>query len=1312
MRPTFQNVTTDPGHAHGRLLKEERLMRPTTKMISTPLAMLSVLLMTVGFAGFANAVTVDVYLQAQSFDKAMPDGTPVSMWGFASCLDSDFTGCVESAPGPQINAVAGDTLNIHVQNTLNVPVSIVIPGQVETSDGSPTMMGTVPDRVRSFTSETAASTTKTYTWALLDAGTYLYQSGTFPSIEVPMGLYGALVVADAVAGQAYGHAIDAEAVLLLSEIDPIQNARVAAAATGLPGTDCVPIADYDQLMTAGNPCTVDFNPTYFLVNGGATVELPAGPPAASGSTNTAVLRFLNAGLRSHTPSIVGVELGLIAEDGNAYPGQQRNQSAVLLAAGKTLDALIATPDADHTFALFDRMPTFSNENLPNGGSFATLQVGTGTPDVTPPENPAKNDEYSVREDMAFTIAAPGVLSNDGALSGGTATALNGVAHGTLECVVGDPDTTPICANGSFTYTPNDDFSGSDSFTYSASDGTNSAGAQVVLNVSFENDAPVAADDAYANSIGASITADAARGVLGNDADPDGDVLMARSNAEGLQCEAGDPVVLSPGLCADGSFTYSGPSTSFAYDVSDDGGATYSLAAATATLTVIPTSTIALIVQEPGGAPVSDYRWTLEEDTTWHPDPSNPGAESLATTFHKSYMPVVAQGCVGATACAEGEAETLFTDNVALESGKHYYVSVLPADAMDENGAGERLGHTVGGAQIPPGTTTVTVDVNTEPLPYAQISIFVFDDSSPTNGGVDANEKGLGGFQVTLEDAGGRYGISAGAMSQDADGNPLTNALDCFGGTAPLPGVILSCPNTQANRNAGLVGRVLVKNLFPAKYGIITTAPSATDWVQTSTIEGTKVIDAWVKAGEPPFFTEFGPVGVHAFVGFASPERINSQRTAGTNRTTITGAITNHHMSRPPDQTLWDSETYDALAHTRPWVGLNSVGGIGPNIAAVQADMNDDGTATFTIDNVPLDFDYQIVVWDSYLDQVIAYRSVTAAGLAANPAVGNIPVFQWFARMENHVYLDANGNGIRDTGEGPLSEQAVNLRWRDGSVYQSFPTDLDGFVPFDQVFPFFNWLVAEVDYARFEATGLTVTVDHGGDVGPSRGGNGVYNPQDQGDGATTRTEIGQVLTQGFQGFLGQTSVFEWGKRPYEAGKNGGISGIVYYGVTRAESDPRLAAAEPWEPGIARVPVRLYRVVETVSGGTGLALVQETLTDSWDDALPTGCPGAAPTDTQIVGLDVGQTDGTTTKCYDGLRNFNQARPAVFDGGYAFNDIPAGEYVVEVVVPPGYELMKEEDINVTSGDGYASVFVPAPAGPAGYGSRTGAGPTGVCW
>ena len=54
----------------------------------------------------------------------------------------------------------------------------------------------------------------------------------------------------------------------------------------------------------------------------------------------------------------------------------------------------------------------------------------------------------------------------------------------------------------------------------------------------------------------------------------------------------------------------------------------------------------------------------------------------------------------------------------------------------------------------------------------------------------------------------------------------------------------------------------------------------------------------------------------------------------------------------------------------------------------------------------------------------------------------------------------------------------------------------------------------------------------------------------------------------------------------------------------------------------------------------------------------------------------------------------RPGVFDGGYAFNGIPPGKYVVEVVPPTGYEVYKEQDMNVGFGDAFGSVIGPAPA------------------
>jgi large repetitive protein len=190
--------------------------------------------------------------------------------------------------------------------------------------------------------------------------------------------------------------------------------------------------------------------------------------------------------------------------------------------------------------------------------------------------------------------------------------------------------------------------------------------------------------------------------------------------------------------------------------------------------------------------------------------------------------------------------------------------------------------------------------------------------------------------------------------------------------------------------------------------------------------------------------------------------------------------------------------------------------------------------------------YQIVFWDKFLDNIFAFLGVTVAPGGGSIDLGDVGVFRWFGTIQNLVFYDTNENGIRDPGEDfVFPEQAVNLRFRDGSLYQSMPTDLMGESPLEEVFPFFNWLVAEVDFLRFKATGVTVTVDEGG--GPLVPGSNV-NPQIQEGGLPFRTETGPVLTQGVQVFLGQTNVIEWGKKEYGPGENGGISGIVFYAST--------------------------------------------------------------------------------------------------------------------------------------------------------------------
>jgi large repetitive protein len=704
-----------------------------------------------------------------------------------------------------------------------------------------------------------------------------------------------------------------------------------------------------------------------------------------------------------------------------------------------------------------------------------------------------------------------------------------------------------------------------------------------------------------------------------------------------------------------------------------------------------------VVGSDGSSP--SFRWLVEEDGT---KPVTPGkladSTNLSLNFHTSYMTVLANG---------DSADT--SKLAALLPNKRYYLSILPA-----------TGYQMGGAQVAEGQTSVTVVVNKLPIPTAQITVFAFNDNSPVNGKPDLpQELGLPDFTVTLTEAGGTYGQSGGAVTVDGFGNPLGTTYEqlgngefVFNGAKPK---ILALGS--GIMKTGPDGVLRIKYLFPAKYTITMVPPAGSDWTQTSTIEGTKGIDAWVKPGEPAYFQEFGPPGHHVDMGFVRTINNTAVLNGGN---TVTGRVVNMRSSRPPDYTFYNGEV---VPQCRVGLSVNAVGGPTLFTAPCNAD------STFSIPNVPAGT-YVLTVWDDPLDYLIATTNITV-GNTGGVELLDVPVLSWFHKHTSRVFFDTNADGFRNVGEAPFPGQTINLRFRDGSIYQSAVTVTNPVTnlaeaKFKEVFPFFNWMIAEVDFARFRATGATVIVDAGGPIPPNDGwampSNDVLNPQPQSEnsGLPYRTETGVVLLEGFQGFTGNTSIIEWGKKTYAAGENGGIAGIVHYATTRAEDDPRYAAAENWEPGIPRVQVNLYRDCDgdgkidsadcTQLSSTGyvakLADVDnypfgnfpgpedtkrnsETLfsngdaydvgtADSWDDKQPTGCQG-----------DVFVSNGVTTDCYDGQRNFNQTRPAVFDGGYAFGTVagkatlPVGKYIVEAIAPPGYKHQGNGDKNVVFGD-----------------------------
>jgi hypothetical protein len=307
----------------------------------------------------------EYWLRAETLTKTMPvTNEAVTMWGFAQCIDGTYASCTPATvPGPRLTVPVGDTvLTIHLINNLTgpliEPVSLVIPGQTIV----PTPVRNLDGRVRSFTAEAPPdnATTVTYSWANMKPGTYLYQSGSHPAVQVQMGLYGAVTM-DFAVGQAYGPstAFAAEALLLFSEIDPVLHSQVADGSYG----------------TTGMTSTMNYEPKYFLINGEPFSATSTPLPAGNAGSNV-LLRFLNAGLQSHVPVIQGTHLSIVSEDGNTYPFAKR-QYSLLLPAGKTTDAIF-TPTTSGTYAIYDRRLALTNGAATGGGLLVNLGVGAGT----------------------------------------------------------------------------------------------------------------------------------------------------------------------------------------------------------------------------------------------------------------------------------------------------------------------------------------------------------------------------------------------------------------------------------------------------------------------------------------------------------------------------------------------------------------------------------------------------------------------------------------------------------------------------------------------------------------------------------------------------------------------------------------------------------------------------------------------------------------------------------------------------------------------------------------------------------------------
>ncbi|MBZ5548772.1 MAG: hypothetical protein LAO22_12585, partial [Acidobacteriia bacterium] len=701
----------------------------------------AILVTTVLLLGMGASFAQSVNLMAAATTTTLPDGTLVHMWGYscndagtapATCAALNPTAATAGAWSPVVITVPPGPLTISLTNNLPASVpetSLIIVGQLGGGLGTtasstpspahgaqsvtwpivdPTTQNVPPpqgNRVVSFSTPVAPTATGTLSWTALKPGTYLIESGTHPSIQGPMGLYGILVVTTAPSGTTPGTAYpavpsagataaipavtyNADIPLLLSEIDPVQNNAVYTAVTtpgfsetmvwsGLAG-GCADSTSptYHQCY----PPAVNYTPLYYLVNGAAFNKTSAAASLFSaapttGVTGTVLVRLVNAGLRMHVPSIVGAQTGtaasgfsLIAEDGNPLPGLPRVQSEVFMAAGKTYDVMINAPATlGPALPLFDREGSLSaNKIARDGGMLAYISInGAGLPAAPALAGAAvMDDEYdAVVAGQSFSVSDPGkgVIANDTNVYG--VQLLAAPAGGTVV----------LNSTGTFTYTAGASTT-SDSFTYCANGSVSgtTCSSGLVGHVTLGAETKEAAsgitvnNKAYTSNVATSLSIKSP-GILLGDKDAAGYPLTVAASSV---TQAGSGWTLS--VDKSGAFNATVPALgtyTFTYQAQNSQG-TVSASTATVTLT-FPAATGLVVTVKDGqdhSTVISDYRWIIEEDRTFYinpncttnPPPAGcPGATggivpTFGTNFHTSYMPVVATGCTGTYSCESGQ----------------------------------------------------------------------------------------------------------------------------------------------------------------------------------------------------------------------------------------------------------------------------------------------------------------------------------------------------------------------------------------------------------------------------------------------------------------------------------------------------------------------------------------------------------------------------------------------------------------------------------------------------------------------------------
>ncbi|MDX9979338.1 MAG: lectin like domain-containing protein, partial [Lentisphaeria bacterium] len=239
--------------------------------------------------------------------------------------------------------------------------------------------------------------------------------------------------------------------------------------------------DLTSYSSTANFCikafTCDPVPEINLQGGSPLQSIPDGSTATSTADGTSFGTVNVGGNTSHTFTI------------------QNLGNAALTLDGSPLVELVGGNPGDFSVSSMPSPPVTSGNSTSFSVTFSPSETGSRTTTVSISNNDsdestytfviqgtggiapvATNDSYGTTRNVACSVDSPGVLTNDTDADGGTLTAAK----------ASDPanGSVTLNADGSFTYTPDDDFAGTDTFTYRANDGAlNSGLATVTISVS-------------------------------------------------------------------------------------------------------------------------------------------------------------------------------------------------------------------------------------------------------------------------------------------------------------------------------------------------------------------------------------------------------------------------------------------------------------------------------------------------------------------------------------------------------------------------------------------------------------------------------------------------------------------------------------------------------------------------------------------------------------------------------------------------------------------------------------------------------------